>query len=71
MNDQTLIQDLTGPNMWRLRRSVDNYNRTVDKAARIETIADLRRLEPREIKELLGVGKKTLESIQNLLNAPR
>lgn len=71
MNDQTKIEDLNFVQVWRLKRSVSRYNRTVDRKARIETVGDLRKLSRKDIIDFLGVGKKTLERIEELLNAPR
>jgi len=71
MTDKTLIKNLKFPGSWRLKEALRDYNRTVDKSSRITTVADLRKLESKQTLSLYGVGRKTLERIQELLNAPR
>lgn len=60
--ENTLIEDLSFKNAWRLIRSVNKYNKIVDKENRLAYAKDLLHWKKDDFIKLLGVGPKTAEN---------
>jgi endonuclease III len=61
IDNNTLIEDLSFPQAFRLRRAVNQYNRIVDKESRLKYAKDLLNWKKEDLIKMLGVGPKTAE----------